>query len=102
MDENPYVSSFDGDEKLLLIAGSVDELAGPTFRDDLAKYSDQHTESLKVDLSKVEFFPSLAVGVLAVAMRKSREAGAEVEVLAQQGSLVARVLTICALPYTEV
>ncbi len=102
MDENPYVSSFDGDQNVLSIAGSVDELAGPAFRDDLAKHSDQHATSLKVDLSRVEFFPSLAVGVLAVAMRKSREAGAELEVLAQEGTLVARILTICALPYTEV
>ena len=102
MDEKPYASSYDEDQKLLLIEGSVDELAGPAFRDDLAKYSDQYVKPLRVDLSEVEFFPSLAVGVLAVAMRKGREGGGEVEVLAREGTIVARVLTICALPYTEV
>jgi anti-anti-sigma factor len=102
VDEKPYASSYDETQDLLLIEGSVDELAGPAFRDDLAKHSDEYTKPLRVDLSEVDFFPSLAVGVLAVAMRRGREGNAEVEVLARGGSIVARVLTICALPYTEV
>ena len=101
MDEKPYAASYDADQQILFVAGSVDELAGPVFREDLAKHSDQHTKPLVVDLSDVEFFPSLAVGVLAVAMRQSREADAEIEVRAREGGIVARVLTICARPYTE-
>lgn len=102
MDEKPYAASYDADQQILFVTGSVDELAGPVFREDLAKHTEQHTQSLVVDLSDVEFFPSLAVGVLAVAMRQSREAGAEIEVRARESGIVARVLTICALPYTEV
>ena len=101
MEEKPYASSFDATKNTLAVSGSVDELAGATFRDDLAEHSEQHTKPLTVDLSDVDFFPSLAVGVLAVAMRKSREADTEIEVLAREGGIVARVLTICALPYTE-
>ncbi|MBB3041447.1 STAS domain-containing protein [Nocardioides sp. LMS-CY] len=101
MDEKPYAAAYDADQQVLFVAGSVDELAGPVFREDLAKHTGQHTASLVVDLSDVEFFPSLAVGVLAVAMRQCREAGAEIEVRAREGGIVARVLTICALPYTE-
>lgn len=101
MDEKPYSASYDADQHVLFVAGSVDELAGPVFREDLAKHTEQHTKSLIVDLSDVEFFPSLAVGVLAVAMRQSREAGAPIEVRTRAGGIVARVLTICALPYTE-
>ena len=101
MEEKPYESSYDAARNTLLVAGSVDELAGPVFREDLATHSEDHTKPLVVDLSEVEFFPSLAVGVLAVAMRKSREAGSEIEVQARAGGIVARVLTICALPYTE-
>jgi anti-anti-sigma factor len=101
VDEKPYTASYDADERVLYVAGSVDEIAGPVFREDLAKHTEQHTLPLVVDLSGVEFFPSLAVGVLAVAMRQSRESGAEIEVRAREGGIVARVLTICALPYTE-
>lgn len=100
VEEKPYESSYDAARNTLFVLGSVDELAGPTFREDLAKHSEQHSRALVVDLSEVEFFPSLAVGVLAVAMRKSREAGVELDVQAREGTIVARVLTICALPYT--
>jgi anti-anti-sigma factor len=102
VDEKPYESSYDAANSTLVVAGSVDELAGPTFREDLTKHTAQHTQSLTVDLSEVDFFPSLAVGVLAVAMRTSREAGVVLDVRAREGSIVARVLTICALPYTEI
>jgi anti-anti-sigma factor len=102
VDEKPYESSYDAANSVLVVAGSVDELAGPVFREDLAKHSAQHTAPLTVDLSDVEFFPSLAVGVLAVAMRTSRESGTELDVRAREGSIVARVLTICALPFTEI
>lgn len=101
MDEKPYAAAYDADQQILFVEGSVDELAGPTFRADIAEHSSDHTQKLVVDLSAVEFFPSLAVGVLAVAMRQAREAGTELEVRAQSGSIVARVLTICALPFTE-
>lgn len=101
VEEKPYAAMYDADQQVLVVSGSVDELAGPVFREDLAKHTDQHTKPLVVDLSDVEFFPSLAVGVLAVAMRQSREAGSDLEVRAREGGIVARVLTICALPYTE-
>ncbi len=102
VEDTPYQSEFDAGSHTLAVSGSVDESAGPTFREDLDKHSAQHTEPLVVDLCGVDFFPSLAVGVLAVAMRQGREAGAELEVRAREGSIVARVLTVCALPYTEV
>jgi anti-anti-sigma factor len=100
VDEKPYVSSYDAAQKVLFVSGTVDELAGPAFREDIEKHSQQYSRSLTVDLSAVDFFPSLAVGVLAVAMRNSKESGQELETRAREGSIVARVLTVCALPYT--
>jgi anti-anti-sigma factor len=102
VEEKPYESTYDAAQNVLTVSGSVDELAGPTFRDDIEKHSEHFSRSLVVDLSDVEFFPSLAVGVLAVAMKHSRNAGTELEARAREGSIVARVLTVCALPYTSV
>ncbi|MFC7494415.1 MULTISPECIES: STAS domain-containing protein [unclassified Nocardioides] len=101
MEEKPYASAYDASQHVLYVTGSVDEIAGAVFREDLVKHTEQHTKPLTVDLSGVEFFPSLAVGVLAIAMRQSLEADAEIEVRAREGGIAARVLTICALPYTE-
>lgn len=100
MDEKPYEVAYDATANVLAVAGSVDELEGPTFRADLEKYSDGHSSDLTLDLSDVEFFPSLAVGVLVVALRTMRDNGAELTILAREGSIVARVLTVCRLDFT--
>lgn len=101
MEDQPYASSYDAEQNVLTVSGSIGELAGPRLREDIEKHSDQFSRSLDVDLSAVDFFPSLAVGVLAVAMRKSRDAGTEIGVQTREGTITARVLTICGLPYTE-
>ena len=100
MDEKPYVAAYDASSNTLAVSGSVDELEGPTFRSDLEKHSGDYRRDLTVDLGEVEFFPSLAVGVLVVALRTMRDNGAELTVLARDGSIVARVLTVCRLDFT--
>jgi len=101
VDENPYAATYDAENSLAVVTGSVDELSGQSFRNDLEKYSDGFARDLTVDLSGVDFFPSIAVGVLAVAMKNARNAGTELDVVVQPGTVVARVLTICGLPYAE-
>lgn len=101
VDDTPYAAAHDFEAGLLAISGSVDELSGPTFRSDLEKATDQYTRAVTVDLTRVDFFPSLAVGVLAVALKNARNAGQPLDVVAAPGSIVARVLTISALPYRE-
>jgi anti-anti-sigma factor len=101
VDENPYAATYDAERNLAVVTGSVDELSGRSFRADLEKYSDDFGRDLTLDMSGVDFFPSIAVGVLAVAMKNARNAGTELSVLVEPGSVVARVLTICGLPYTE-
>lgn len=101
VEDTPYAARYDASERLLTVTGSIDELSGPNFRSDLEKYSEGFTQDLTVDLGGVDFFPSLAVGVLAVAAKNARNAGHEIDVIAEPGSIVARVLTISALPYRE-
>ena len=101
VEDTPYASSYDAEAGLLSVTGSVDELSGPTFRTDLEKASDQFSRDVTVDLTGVDFFPSLAVGVLAVALKNARNAGHTLDVVAAPGSIVARVLTVSALPFRE-
>jgi anti-anti-sigma factor len=101
VDETPYAATHDSDTGRVVVTGSVDELSGQAFRSDLEKASAGFSRDATVDMSGVEFFPSLAVGVLAVAMKHAREAGTAMTVVAQPASVVARVLTICGLPYEE-
>ena len=101
MDDTPYAATYDASRALLTVSGSVDELSGPTFRSDMEKYSDGYSRDLTVDLTGVDFFPSLAIGVLAVAAKNARNAGHQLDVVAAPGTIVARVLTISNLPYRE-
>jgi anti-anti-sigma factor len=101
VDDTPYAAEYDASSALLTITGSVDELSGPTFRTDLEKYSDGFERDLTVDLTGVDFFPSLAIGVLAVAAKNARNAGHQLDVVAAPGTIVARVLTISNLPFRE-
>ncbi|GAB3198213.1 hypothetical protein GCM10027062_11860 [Nocardioides hungaricus] len=101
MEDTPYAASYDAEAGLLCVTGSVDELSGPTFRTDLEKATDHFARDVTVDLTGVDFFPSLAVGVLAVALKSARNAGHTLDVVAAPGSIVARVLTVSALPFRE-
>lgn len=101
VEDTPYAASYDAETGVLSVAGSVDELSGPTFRADLEKASDGFARDVVVDLTEVDFFPSLAVGVLAVALKNARNAGHTLDVVAATDSIVARVLRISALPFRE-
>ncbi len=99
MQERPFSADFDADTRTLTVVGVIDELSGPTLRDAIGKYSEAHSQDLAVNLTQVDFMPSLAVGVLATARKSSREAGVDLELVAGDGTLAQRVLTICAMPH---
>lgn len=101
MEEKPYEAAYDADRNLLLVSGSVDELAAPIFRTDLELHSDEFTKGLTVDLGDVDFFPSISVGVLAVARRSMKDHEAELTVVAAEGTIVARVLRVCGIPFVD-
>jgi len=97
MEERPFsVTSSPG---LLTVSGSVDEYAVLALRNALREHSDDHRNSLAVDLSDADYLPSVAVSVLVTAMRAVEENGGELTLVAKDGSIAQRVLLVCALPY---
>lgn len=84
---------------VLVVRGEIDETAGPLFRQDLATHSGDFTRDLTVDLSDVEFFPSSAVAIAAIALENAKVRGTTLELVAREGSVAQRVLHICELPY---
>jgi anti-anti-sigma factor len=99
MDERPFSATFEADSSTLKVVGAIDEVSGQTFRDALQKVSAEYTRDVVVDLSEVDFMPSLAVGVLATALKAAREHGTTLDLLALEGTIAQRVLAVCALPY---
>jgi anti-anti-sigma factor len=97
MNDDEYTATVN--DGVLVVAGEIDEAAGPVFRQDLATHSADFTRDLTVDLSDIEFFPSSAVAIAAIALETARVHGSTVELVAREGSVAQRVLHICELPY---
>lgn len=97
--ERPFSSSHvDG---VLTLGGSIDEYAVAALRSAIKEHSDEHRRSLTVELSDVDFLPSVAVGVLATGLRQAEENGAELALVAAPGTISHRVLVITGMPFFE-
>jgi len=95
MDERPFAAVMGPDRRTLAVSGSVDELAVDDFRWALHVCTNAADEPV-VDLSDVDFFPSVAVGALIGALKRNPGA---VTVVARQGSFAAHVLELCGIPF---
>ncbi|WP_122817475.1 STAS domain-containing protein [Nocardioides pantholopis] len=98
MQERPFSSTFHESTGTLRVVGAVDEVARSAFSSDLAVAAGQVSDVLVVDLTDVDYFPSVAVSVLVDLMRNDAGAG-KVELVAGQGTIAQRVLQLCGLPH---
>ncbi len=101
MDERPLTTTFDDATSTLLVSGSVDELSGVALREAIDRHSDGCRQSISVNLTDVDFLPSLGVGALAIAMRTAEENGATIHLVAGLGTIAQQVLSICGLPHRQ-
>lgn len=99
--DEPMALSFHADTHLLVVTGSVEEDETVSLKAAIADHSEDHTQDLVVDLSAVTYFPSAAVGVVARALGRSREAGVSLDLVAREGCITQRVLEICGVPYSR-
>lgn len=88
----------DGSERLVL-HGDLDEGAAVQVRMLLKEITDGLSRDLTIDLTDVDLLPSSAVGVLANAQDTATKQGAALTFVAADGTIAARVLTICGLSY---
>jgi len=89
-----------GDEPgRVVLHGDLDEGATIVFRGVLSELTDGLTKDLTLDFTDVDLLPSSAVGVIANAQDTARKQGATLSLVAADGTISARVLTICGLDY---
>ena len=93
--------TFEADlvDRTLRVRGEVDDYGIIALRNLLAEHGTAPGSRLVVDLSGVDYLPSVAVGVLTRALASADRSGAELSLVAAQGSVAQRVLMVCALPY---
>lgn len=95
----PTTSSFDADTAVLTVRGDIDETAGVALRDEITARTEQFTRPIRIDLSEVDYFPSLAVGVVARARSRAGQSGVVLDLVAAEGSVAGRVLTVCGIDH---
>ena len=94
MDERPFRSVYWAQDHGLVLSGSADETATHELRSALlAAVQSDPSRELTVDLSDVDFLPSIALGVI-VGTRKD---GHRVRVHADEGTIAFRILTMTGL-----
>jgi anti-anti-sigma factor len=94
------ISTYDLDEgnRVLKLHGELDQPVS-TLRQTIADATNALSADLTIDLADVSFMPSPAIGVLASSKAGARLHGATITFVAPEGSVAARLLTICALDY---
>ena len=101
VDERPLTTTFDDATSTLVVSGSVDELSAVALREAIDQHSGGGTRAISVNLTDVDFLPSMGIGVLAIAMRTAEENNATIELVAAPGTIAQQVLSICGLPHRQ-
>ena len=96
MEERPFSAVMSADGRTLAVSGVIDELAVDDFRRELQRCMKGSSDAVVVDLSDVDFLPSMAVGVLVGAMNDDR---VSVTAVARKGCFAAAVLSVCGVPF---
>lgn len=86
----------------LVLSGDIDAADHRALNDLIEQTSETFTQNLTVDLRSVTFLPSIIVGVLARATVLAKKNGAQVTLVAAEGSVPQRVLTVCKIPFQQV
>lgn len=97
MHERPFTSQVvDG---VLVVSGAVVDEGTFALRTALREASADLTHDLVVDLSDVDYLPSVGIGVLAKAMGEARSHGVVLDLVVEPGTAAHRVLSVCGLPF---
>lgn len=100
MSETSFSAVNDADG--LVLSGDIDAADHRSLSDLIEETSKEFTESLRVDLRQVTFLPSIIVGVLARATVLAKKNGARLTLVASEGTVPQRVLTVCKIPFEQV
>lgn len=99
MEERAFSYETSPETGRLVLHGDLDEGTTLQFRTLLGELSDGLTQDLTVELTDLDLLPSSAIGVIANAQDTARKRGAALSLVAADGTIAARVLTICGLAY---
>jgi anti-anti-sigma factor len=96
VDDRPFRAVLTPDSGVLSLSGTVDELSIDKLREVLDESTHGHTRPLTVDLSDVDFLPSMALGVLISAFKAGE---GQLTLTVSKRCIARRVLEVTGLPH---
>ena len=84
------------DVAVVTVGGEIDLYTAPQLRDELVGTLEDGARRLVVDMSRVEFCDSTGISVLLSAMKRSRDKGGDLELVAPKPAVV-KVLEVTGL-----
>ena len=97
MTQRPFSYDLATAGQTLTLHGEVDEAASIELRDLLKPITADLVGDLRINLTDVDFLPSVAIGVLAAGRNAATKNNASVTFVAAEGSISRRLLTICGI-----
>lgn len=95
MDESPFAAAWSADGSRLALSGAADELAQTDLYAELLR--GVPGTAVTVDLSEVQYLPSVAVTTI---VRAQQAAAYPLALVARRGCIAERVLEISGVPHT--
>ncbi|HJE57087.1 MAG TPA: STAS domain-containing protein [Nocardiopsis listeri] len=91
------ISSRSQDDVVVVtVGGEIDLYTAPQLRDELVGSLEEGTRRLLVDMSRTEFCDSTGISVLLAAMKRAREKGGDLEIVAPRPAVM-KVLEVTGL-----
>lgn len=99
MSTRRFDARYDPAVSTLFVSGEIDEDVLGQLDDRLREATADHSRSVVVDLTAVDYLPSVAIGALLSATQRATRAGHHLEVVAAHDTIAARVLAITGVPF---
>ncbi|MFL1376646.1 MULTISPECIES: STAS domain-containing protein [unclassified Nocardiopsis] len=84
------------DLAVVTVGGEIDLYTAPRLRDELITALDEGARRLVIDMSSTEFCDSTGISVLLSAMKRSRDKGGDLELVAPKAAVM-KVLQVTGL-----
>lgn len=90
---------LDGDSHVVELTGQVDLYTAPDFKERMVKLIDAGKTRIVVDLTKVSFMDSTALGVLVGGLKRIRPAGGSIAIVCSDEQVI-RLFELTGLDHT--
>ena len=89
----------EGDWTVVTVEGELDLYTAPQLRERVLELSEEGRARVAIDLERVGFIDSSGLGVIVACLKRLRESGGDLAVVAPEASPLSKLLTLTGLDH---